>query len=98
MEYEITDYGSVSFEKIAESPDCWLVRGHHSGDGFGNPYDWAFVLIKNGQSGIAKGMVGENMPSSSKVKAIRDFASKNGIKNIEYTRVRRSGNTRHILK
>ena len=96
MEYEITDYGLVSFEEIARS--IWIVRGHTLDDGFGNPYDWAFVLIKNGQAGIAKGMVGENMPSSSKVKAIRDFASKNGIKNIEYTRVRRSGNTRHILK
>ena len=96
MEYEITDYGSVSFEEIARN--IWIVRGHTLNDGFGNPYDWAFVLIKNGAFGIAKGMVGENMPSSSKVKVIRDFARVNGMKNIEYTRVRRSGNTRHILK
>ncbi len=96
MEYEITDYGLVSFEEI--SKNIWIVRGHTLDDGFGKPYDWVFVLIKNGASGIAKGMVGENMPSSNKIKVIRDFASKNGIKNIEYTRVRRSGNTRHILK
>lgn len=49
---EIKDYGNISFELLQE---CWLVRGHPAGNGFGNPYDWAFVLVKDGNAAIAKG-------------------------------------------
>ena len=49
------------------------MRGHPEGDGFGNPYDWAFVLIKDGNAAIAKGMVSDNMLGSDDVKPFGNF-------------------------
>lgn len=94
----ITDFGSISFEKIAESPDCWLVRGHPAGDGFGNPYDWAFVIVKNGNAAIAKGMVSDNMLGSDDVKTIRQFLRDNDLTHVEYMRMRPGSKTKHKLK
>lgn len=94
----ITDFGGISFEKIAESPYCWLVRGHPAGDGFGNPYDWAFVIVKNGNAAIAKGMVSDNMLGSDDVKTIRQFLKDNDLTHVEYVRIRTGSKTKHKLK
>lgn len=95
MTEEITDFGDVSFEKLRE---CWLVRGHPEGDGFGSPYEWAFVLVKDGDKAIAKGMVSDNMLGSDDVKTIRQFLKDNDLTHVEYVRIRPKSKTKHRLK
>jgi hypothetical protein len=92
---EIKDYGNISFELL---PECWLVRGHPNSDGFGNSYDWAFVLVKNGNAAIAKGMVSDNMLGSDDVKTIRQFLKDNDLTHVEYMRIRPGSKTKHKLK
>lgn len=92
---EIKDYGNISFELL---PECWLVRGHTEGDGFGSQYDWAFVLVKNGNAAIAKGMVSDNMLGSDDVKTIRQFLRDNDLTHVEYMRMRPGSKTKHKLK
>lgn len=92
---DIRDYGNISFERI---PECWLVRGHTDGGGFGSEYEWAFVLIPDGEKGIAKGMISDNMLVSEDVKTIRKFLEDNGLKCVEYTRNRKQFKTKHRLK
>lgn len=101
MEYEITDYGNISFERVA--PMVWIVRGHDNG--FGSHYDWGFVLVKDGEIGHAKALVSsdpdeinDNMLCSDDIKAIRDFKNNNGMKCVKYVRVRKSGRTFHNIK
>ncbi len=92
---EIKDYGNISFELLQE---CWLVRGHPAGNGFGNPYDWAFVLVKDGNAAIAKGMVSDNMLGSDDVKTIRQFLKDKDLTHVEYVRNRLGSKTKHKLK
>jgi hypothetical protein len=92
---EIKDYGNISFELL---PECWLVRGHPGSNGFGNPYDWAFVLVKDGNAAIAKGMISGNMLGSDEVKTIRQFLKDNDLTHVEYVRIRPGSKTKHKLK
>ena len=92
----ITDYGNISFEEVAST--VWLVRGHPDSEGFGSPYDWAFVLVKDGNAAIAKGMVSDNMLGSDDVKTIRQFLKDNDLTHVEYVRNRPGSKTKHKLK
>lgn len=95
MEEIITDYKNVSFEEVQR---CWIVRGHDNNDGFGSHYDWSFVLVKDGNKGIAKGMISDNMLTTPDIEAIRDFIRRHGMECVEYTRVRPSGKTTHRIR
>ena len=99
MTEKIIDYGHISFEQIA--PAVWIVRAHDNG--FGSEYSWGFVLVKVGDHGIAKFMVSrygndDQQLNRDDIRSIRDFISNNGMKYVEYTRVRPSGKTFHKLK
>lgn len=97
MTEKIIDYGNISVEQIASS--VWIVRGHENHEGFGSPYRWVFVLIKEGNRGIAKGMLSlDALPKSQDRDSIRDFCKNNGIDNIEYTRIKSSGESIHMAR
>ena len=107
MTETITDYGRVSFEEVAST--VWIVRGHD--EGYGSKYNWMFVLVKDGDIGLAKGLIAndpdeinDNMPGttlllcSEDIKAIRDFVDRHGMKCVRYVRIRHSGKTIHNIK
>ncbi len=94
----IQDFGNISFEQIADHPECWIVRGHPELDGFGGVYDWSFVMIRENTKGIIKGLVSDNMLTSSHTKTIREFLRLNDMTHVEFTRKRDRGETKHRLK
>lgn len=94
----IQDFSNISFEQIAENPECWLVRGHPDNDGFGGVYDWSFVMVRDNTKGIIKGLISDNMLTSSDTKTIREFCYGIGITHVEFVRKRQRGETKHRLK
>ena len=94
----IQDFGNVSFQQIAEVPECWLVRGHPDSGGYGSVYDWSFVMVKEDRKGIIQGLVSDNILTGSDTKTIREFCHLIGINHVEFVRKRQRGETKHRLK
>ncbi len=94
----IQDFGNISFQQIAEVPECWLVRGHPDCGGYGSLYDWSFVMIKEDSKGIIQGLVSDNMLTIDDTRTIREFLKLNGMTHVEFVRKRQRGETKHRLK